>query len=38
MTLAIRWTIGDVSPLGFVALRLAIYGAHRMFGDGAPTP
>jgi hypothetical protein len=33
--LGIRWTIGDVSPRGFVALRLSIWGAFRLFGSGA---
>jgi hypothetical protein len=28
----IRWTIGDVDPLGFEALRLSIWGAWRIFG------
>lgn len=32
----IRWTIGDVSPAGFEALRLSIAGARRLFGS-APT-
>jgi hypothetical protein len=31
----IRWTIGDVSPRGFEALRLSIWGAWRVFGSGA---
>ena len=35
MSLGIRWTIGDVSPLGFFALRLAIHGAYRIFGARA---
>jgi len=29
---AVRWTIGDVSPSGFEALRLSIWGAWRVFG------
>jgi hypothetical protein len=33
--LGIRWTIGDVSPLGFEALRLSLWGAYRLFGDDA---
>jgi hypothetical protein len=32
--LGIRWTIGDVSPPGFEALRLSIHGAVRIFGNG----
>jgi hypothetical protein len=31
----IRWTIGAVAPEGFEALRLAIWGAHRVFGPRA---
>lgn len=34
-TLGIRWTIGDVSLEGFEALRLSVWGAHRVFGDAA---
>ncbi len=34
-TLGIRWTVGDVSPLGFEALRLSIWGAWRLFGPEA---
>jgi hypothetical protein len=30
--LGVRWTIGDVSPRGFEALRLSIWGAWRLFG------
>ena len=30
----VRWTIGDVSPAGFEALRLSIHGALRLFGEG----
>jgi hypothetical protein len=30
--LGIRWTVGDVSARGFVALRLSIWGAWRVFG------
>lgn len=33
--LGIRWTIGDVSPRGFEALRLSIWGAWKTFGPGA---
>jgi hypothetical protein len=33
--LGIRWTIGDVSDLGFEALRLSIHGALRAFGSQA---
>lgn len=33
--LAIRWTIGDVNPRGFVALRASIRGARRLFGTTA---
>jgi hypothetical protein len=33
--LGLRWTIGDVSPRGFEALRLSIHGALRVFGPGA---
>jgi hypothetical protein len=33
--LGIRWTIGDVSAEGFDALRLSIWGAHRVFGAAA---
>jgi hypothetical protein len=33
--LGIRWTIGDVSPAGFEALRLSVHGAMRLFGRGA---
>jgi hypothetical protein len=33
--IGIRWTIGDVSPPGFDALRLSIEGAHRIFGNDA---
>jgi hypothetical protein len=31
----IRWTIGDVDPRGFEALRLAVWGAWRSFGPDA---
>jgi hypothetical protein len=31
----IRWTVGDVAPLGFDALRLSVWGAHRLFGPEA---
>lgn len=33
--LAIRWTLGDVSPRGFKALRLSLWGAWRIFGASA---
>jgi len=33
--LNLRWTIGDVSPAGFEALRLALTGARRLFGPDA---
>jgi len=33
--IGIRWTIGDVSPAGFEALRLSIWGASRLFGSEA---
>src|SRR5690348_13130958 len=33
--LGIRWTIGDVSPRGFEALRLSIHGALKAFGPKA---
>jgi hypothetical protein len=33
--LGIRWTIGDVRPAGFEALRLSIHGAMRLFGRSA---
>lgn len=33
--LGIRWTIGDVSARGFEALRLSIWGAWKLFEDGA---
>lgn len=33
--IGIRWTIGDVSPRGFEALRLSIWGARRLFGPDA---
>jgi hypothetical protein len=28
----VRWTVGDVSPAGYEALRLSIHGALRLFG------
>jgi hypothetical protein len=34
-TIGVRWTIGDVSDNGWTALRLAIAGARRVFGDTA---
>lgn len=33
--LGIRWTIGDVNPAGFEALRLSIHGAMHLFGAAA---
>lgn len=33
--LAIRWTIGDVNPRGFAALRASVWGAWRLFGPDA---
>jgi hypothetical protein len=33
--LAIRWTIGDVNPRGFAALRTSVWGARRLFGPDA---
>lgn len=33
--LGIRWTIGDVNPRGFDALRLSLWGAWRLFGAAA---
>jgi len=32
--LIIRWTVGDVCPAGYEALRLSIAEARRLFGDG----
>jgi hypothetical protein len=34
-SLALRWTIGDATPRGFEALRLSLWGAHRLFGSKA---
>lgn len=34
-SLAVRWTIGDISPRGFEALRLSIWGAWKIFGPAA---
>lgn len=31
----VRWTIGDVSPEGFEALRLSVWGARALFGPTA---
>jgi hypothetical protein len=31
----VRWTIGDVSPQGFEALRLSVLGARKVFGPRA---
>jgi hypothetical protein len=33
--IGVRWTIGDVSPAGFEALCLSIWGAWRIFGASA---
>ena len=33
--LAVRWTIGDVSPQGYEALRLSAWGAWKLFGPEA---
>ncbi len=33
--LAVRWTIGDVAPRGFAALRASVWGAWRLFGPEA---
>jgi hypothetical protein len=33
--LGVRWTVGDVTPRGFEALRLSLWGAWRLFGDAA---
>lgn len=33
--LGIRWTVGDVSPWGFAALGLSLWGAHGIFGASA---
>jgi hypothetical protein len=33
--LGIRWTVGDVSALGFEALRLSVWGARKAFGPDA---
>lgn len=33
--LGIRWTIGDVAEPGYEALRLAVWGAWKVFGPGA---
>jgi hypothetical protein len=33
--IGVRWTIGDVSDRGFEALRLAVWGAWKVFGDNA---
>jgi hypothetical protein len=34
-TPVVRWTIGDVTPTGFDALRLSVWGAYRVFGPHA---
>ena len=33
--IGVRWTIGDVSPRGFDALRLSVWGAWKVFGARA---
>lgn len=33
--LVVRWTIGNVSPYGYDALRLSIWGARKLFGERA---
>lgn len=33
--MGIRWTIGNVAPAGFEALRLAVWGAWKIFGPDA---
>lgn len=33
--LCVRWTVGDVSPAGFEALRLSVHGATQLFGSHA---
>lgn len=33
--IGLRWTIGDVAAPGFEALRLAVWGAYRLFGPEA---
>ena len=33
--LGVRWILGDVSPRGFVALGLSIWGAWKLFGPEA---
>ncbi len=33
--IGVRWTIGDVDPRGFEALRLSVWGAFRALGPGA---
>jgi hypothetical protein len=33
--IGLRWTIGDVSPAGFQALRLSLWGAWQVFGPEA---
>lgn len=35
MKLGVRWTVGDVSPYGFEALRYSILGAWKLFGSEA---
>ena len=34
-TVAVRWTVGDVSDAGFEALRISIHGAVRLLGPAA---
>jgi hypothetical protein len=33
--LGVRWTMGNVSDRGFEALRLSVWGAHKVFGEDA---
>lgn len=35
LPLCLRWTVGDVSPAGFEALRLSVHGARQLFGSDA---
>jgi len=35
VSLGVRWTVGDVSARGFVALRLSVLGARQVFGPDA---
>jgi len=34
-SIGVRWTVGDVHPRGFEALRLSVWGAWRIFGEEA---